>query len=122
MNGKRTLTSVGIAIVVLALVAGLAAAQGPEPPAEAVSAEEEVEAAAVVRDVLPIQGRLTDQSGNPLNGPTTSRPASMTRAAAARHCATIFKAVQVNNGLFTMSIPTARFRTSTAINSTWGSR
>ncbi len=62
MNGKRTLTSVLIAIVVLVLLAGLAAAQGPEPP------EGEVGVAAVVSDAIPIQGRLTDASGNPLNG------------------------------------------------------
>jgi hypothetical protein len=35
MNGKRTLTTFGIAVMALALLAGLTAAQGPEPESQA---------------------------------------------------------------------------------------
>ncbi len=68
MNGKRTLTSVWIAIMVLALLAGLAAAQGPEPPEGEVSTEGADGVAAAVADGIPIQGRLTDAGGTPLAG------------------------------------------------------
>ena len=56
MNGKRTLTSVGIAIMVLALLAGLAAAQGPEPPKGEVSTEEANGVAAAVTARNPYPG------------------------------------------------------------------
>ncbi len=68
MNGKGTLTSVWIAIVVLALLAGLAAAQGPEPPEGEVSTEGADGVAAAVAAGIPIQGRLTDAGGTPLAG------------------------------------------------------
>ena len=68
MSGKRTLTSVGIAIMVLALLAGLAAAQGPEAPEGEISAEGTDGAAAAVAPGIPVQGRLTDAGGNPLAG------------------------------------------------------
>ena len=68
MNGKRTLTSVWIAIMVLALLAGLAAAQGPEPPEGEISTEGANGVAAAVADGIPIQGRLTNAAGNPLAG------------------------------------------------------
>ena len=68
MNGRGTLTSVGIAIVVLALLAGLAAAQGPEAPEGELSSEGADGVAAAVADGIPIQGRLTNAAGNPLAG------------------------------------------------------
>ncbi|MDY6876911.1 MAG: hypothetical protein SWK90_12020 [Chloroflexota bacterium] len=57
--------------LLLALAAGLALAQGPEPPEGEVSVEGEVSAAAAVDSKTPVQGRLTDDSGNPLNGTYT---------------------------------------------------
>ena len=68
MNGKGTLTSVGIAIIVVALLAGLAAAQGPEAPEGEISTEGADGVAAAVTAGFPIQGRLTDAGGNPLAG------------------------------------------------------
>jgi hypothetical protein len=90
--------------MVLALLAGLAAAQGPEPPAGAVSPEGEAEAAAIVRDALPIQGRLTDQSGNPLDGLYNITASIYDASSGGTLLCDDIKAVQVNNGLFTMSM------------------
>ncbi len=105
MNGKRVLTSVWIAIVVLVLLAGLAAAQGPEPPVGAVGAEEEVGAAAVVSDVIPIQGRLTDGSGNPLNGTYGITASIYDVSSGGTALCGILSIASVNNGLFNITIP-----------------
>jgi len=68
MNVHKWLTvSAILVLVMLALTMGLTQAQGPEPPEEYVGAEE-VGAAAVVPGRIPIQGRLSDAGGNPLDG------------------------------------------------------
>jgi hypothetical protein len=67
MKRKGLLRSVLVLGLLLALVTGLALAQGPElPEVEAVG--EEAEAMGVVVSRIPIQGRLTDAGGNPLDG------------------------------------------------------
>jgi hypothetical protein len=58
--------------LLLALVAGISLAQGPEPLGREASAEREVGAAAALGDGIPIQGRLTDNGGNPLPDGTYS--------------------------------------------------
>ena len=67
MKGKWTLLGSILAVLLLALAAGLTWAQGPEPPGESVQREGEMGVQAVGA-AIPIQGRLTDASGNPLNG------------------------------------------------------
>jgi hypothetical protein len=54
--------------LLLALAVGLTQAQGPEPPEGEVNRASEVEEAAAVSGYIPIQGRLTDDGGNPLDG------------------------------------------------------
>jgi hypothetical protein len=75
MNTRKWLilspTVVLVVLVVLALAVGLTQAQGPEPPEGEVGVEGEVGAAAAVGNRIPVQGRLTDASGNPLNGTYT---------------------------------------------------
>jgi hypothetical protein len=55
------------ALTVLVLAVGLTQAQGPELEGEA-QPRAETGAAATASGAIPIQGRLTDASGNPLNG------------------------------------------------------
>jgi len=56
-------------ISVLALAVGLTQAQGPEPPEQDGEGATSVAAPATeLNDVVPVQGRLTNASGNPLNG------------------------------------------------------
>jgi hypothetical protein len=65
MKSKWTLLGSILAVLLLALAAGLTQAQGPEPPENAVTGES---LAAPVPFGIPIQGRLTDASGNPISG------------------------------------------------------
>ncbi|PKO23466.1 MAG: hypothetical protein CVU38_03940 [Chloroflexi bacterium HGW-Chloroflexi-1] len=65
MNGQRMLIGVLIVGLLLSLAVGLIQAQGPAPDDDT-PAGNEPEAA--LDDVVPIQGRLTDASGNPRNG------------------------------------------------------
>jgi hypothetical protein len=64
---KRQHMLIGLLFVglILSLAVGMAQAQKPGPDATP-SAESELESE--LNDVVPIQGRLTDDSGNPLNG------------------------------------------------------
>jgi hypothetical protein len=65
MKGQRMLIGLLVMGLILSLAAGMAQAQGPEPEG---SPPGEIEAEAVTYAIVPIQGRLTDDSGNPLNG------------------------------------------------------
>mgnify|MGYP001041663012 CR=1 FL=1 len=72
MNTRKWLiagrTVVLAVLVVLALAVGLTQAQGPEPPEGENSVEAEMGVATIAPGAIPIQGRLTDASGNPLDG------------------------------------------------------
>jgi len=70
---KRKQILVGILVLgsLLALAVGMGQAQGPEPPEGEIGVGGEVGAAAAVANRIPIQGRLTDASGNPLDGTYT---------------------------------------------------
>ncbi len=57
----RMLLGVTICLVLLGVVVGYSLAQAPESATEPA-------AAAPMNDVIPIQGRLTDAGGNPVNG------------------------------------------------------
>jgi hypothetical protein len=65
MKGQRMLIGLLFVGLILSLAVGMTQAQGPEPDASP-PAESELEAQ--MNDVVPIQGRLTDDSGNPLDG------------------------------------------------------
>ena len=69
MKGKRILTWVLLIAVALVLAGavGMALAQEPEGDDD-VLPQGEVNAATSLDDVIPIQGRLLDASGNPING------------------------------------------------------
>ena len=77
MKSKRTFIGSLAVVLLLAMATGLtvrlsahgeAQAQGPEPPGEDVQPKGDGGVEAVVGASIPIQGRLTDASGNPLNG------------------------------------------------------
>jgi hypothetical protein len=71
MKGKWMIIGNIVALLLLVLAAGLTQAQGPQPPGGEVGAEGGVSVTAAVLSRIPIQGRLTDASGNPLNGTYT---------------------------------------------------
>ncbi|MGD2178546.1 MAG: hypothetical protein PVG71_12065 [Anaerolineae bacterium] len=65
---KWSIVTIAVVLAMLAVVVGLTQAQGPDSPEGEVAVEGEVSAAANVAQRIPIQGRLTDTGGNPLNG------------------------------------------------------
>jgi len=67
MKGQRTLMVVLTLALSLVLAVGLSQAEGPETPQNTAGVERETSAAAVGA-IVPIQGRLTDASGSPING------------------------------------------------------
>jgi hypothetical protein len=71
MNTRKWFIAGGVTTLVflatLAPATGLTRAQEPEPGAEG-NGDAGVEEAAAVNNVIPIQGRLTDASGNPIDG------------------------------------------------------
>jgi hypothetical protein len=60
MKGQRMLIGLLFVGLILSLAVGVAQAQGPGP--------DDIETQAEMNDIVPIQGRLTDDSGNPLDG------------------------------------------------------
>jgi hypothetical protein len=105
MNTRKWLTVSGlVALAVLALAVGLTQAQGPEPPEGQVGVEGEVGAAAVVYGRIPIQGRLTDAGGNPLNGTYSIRFNLYDAATDGSVVWGTTSSVEVNNGLFNSEI------------------
>ncbi len=64
MKSKWTTIGILSAGLLLVLAVGLSQAQGPEPPEGGVQPQGEVSIAASVPCGIPIQGRLTDASGN----------------------------------------------------------
>ena len=104
MKSKWTLLGSILAVLLLALAAGLTQAQGPEPPGEGVQPEGEAGVQAAVGARIPIQGRLTDASGNPLNG-SYDIEARIYDANGTALCSVTQVNVNVSNGLFNMDIP-----------------
>ncbi len=66
MKGRIILISAVALGLLLVLVVGLSQAQGPEPPEGGVDVQGEAGASAITPGAIPIQGRLTDNNGNPL--------------------------------------------------------
>ncbi len=107
---KRQLFLIGLLVVLLgiALTASLSRAQEPDTPTPTpggeVVVEGEVGPMDMADDVIPIQGRLTDASGNPLNGDysITASIYDVSAGGVARCSDT--DTVSVANGLFTMNM------------------
>ena len=90
-------------LALLALAAGSAAAQEPGP-AGAIDEAALPQEGAAVASVLPIQGRLTDESGVPLNGTYTVHASLYPSSGISTPLCTDTDGVAVNQGLFEMSI------------------
>jgi hypothetical protein len=111
MNARKWLilspTVVLVVLVMLALAVGLSQAQGPEPPEGRVGVEGEMGPAAPetsMDDVVPIQGRLTDASGNPLNGTYNLTFSLYDVSSGGTALCEDTDSVNVANGLFTASM------------------
>jgi len=94
---------VGLALA-LATGVGLSLAQEPPPPEGGVQPEGVEVEASVLDDVVPIQGRLTDASGNPLNGNYSIIASIYDVAAGGVARCTDTDTVAVTNGLFSMNM------------------
>lgn len=105
MKNRWIFISALLVFCLLALPAGLGQAQEPPPEGE-VQPEGEVGIAAVGA-YIPIQGRLTDASGNPLNGTfnNVSLRIYTTGTGGSSLCQVTPSNLQVSNGLFSTSIP-----------------
>lgn len=104
---KRQLFFAGFLVVLLgiALTASLTRAQEPPPPPGGeIVVEGEVGPMATVDDKIPIQGRLTDTSGNPISGTynLTFRLYNVEEGGAP--LCTSMSTVQVTNGLFSANV------------------
>jgi hypothetical protein len=100
MNTRKWLTMSSIVVLLmLALAVGLTQAQGPEPPRGKVQPQSEA-AATAVEDRIPIQGRLTDNSGNPLSGTYDIRFCLYDAATGGTNLCQDTDPVEVHNGLF----------------------
>ena len=113
MKRQQILTSVLVLGLLLALAVGLSLAQGPEPPEREAGAEGEVGAAAAVSNIIPIQGRLTDASGNPINGTRTITFTLYDRSSGGVILCQDDDNVEIANGLFNANM---NFCTSSDIN------
>ncbi len=103
MNKRSMFIVIGLALVaVLALTYGLAVAQDRMPGVEPAGPEVTTGS---VDPYLPVQGRLTDASGNPLNGTyTMTFRLYAASAGGAALCTDTNSNVPVNNGLFNTNI------------------
>jgi hypothetical protein len=98
MKGQRTLLSVVIVAVLLALVGGVIQAQRPQSPDE----DHSVNEIDGVLGILPIQGRLTDAGGNPLSGSHNVTASIYDQYTGGTMLCTYTQSVPVDNGLFNM--------------------
>jgi hypothetical protein len=105
MERKRILKWVLVIVVALVLAGavGLALAQEPEGNDD-VLPQGEVGAAAALNDVIPIQGRLTDNHGNPINGTRTVVLTLYDASSGGNVLCTDTDNVQAVNGLFNFSM------------------
>ncbi len=105
MKSKWIIAGSIVAVVLLALAVGMTRAQGPEPPGEGVQPQDV--GVQAVGAYIPIQGRLTDASGNPLNGTfsNVSLRIYATGSGGTILCQVIPSSLVVSNGLFSTYIP-----------------
>jgi len=99
-HSQRILISVSMLGLLLALAAGLTHAQGSDPPEAEPGVEGEVAAAAGVSDRITIQGRLTDDSDNPVDGMYGMRFRLYDVPTGGTPLCTFSRPVSVENGLF----------------------
>jgi len=92
---KRLIVSGILMLAILALAVGIALAQ--EPDSDELSFE-----AAAVAGAVPIQGRLTDDSGHPLNGGYSIRARIYDASSGGTTLCDDTDPITVDNGLFTM--------------------
>jgi len=104
MKGKWTLFGSLATVLLLALAVGLSQAQGPEPPEGGVQPQGEVSIEAAVSNKIPIQGRLTDASGNPLNGNYSITASIYNVSSGGTALCSKTQSVSVSGGLFDMTI------------------
>jgi hypothetical protein len=107
MKGKWTIRISILAVLLLVLAVGFAWAQEPQPSDEGLQPQGNVSVQATVDAVIPIQGRLTDASGNPVpdgNYSITARIYNVSGGGTALCSDT--DPVHVSNGLFNMDIDT----------------
>ncbi len=104
MRSKWTIAGILGITVLLALIVGLSQAQGTEPPGQEVEPQGEVGIAAAVDNRIPIQGRLTDSAGNPLNGNYSITASIYDVSSGGTALCSDTDTVAVNNGLFTMNV------------------
>ncbi len=103
-NNKWTIVGMLSVGLLLVLAVGLSQAQGPEPPGQEVEPQGDVGIEAVVDAVIPIQGRLTDSVGNPLNGNYSITASIYDVSSGGTALCSDTDSVAVNNGLFTMEV------------------
>jgi len=95
----------GILAVLLALAAGLTLAQGPGHGGEGAQPSSVARVQAIVGAAIPIQGRLTDASGNPVPDGRYSITASIYNVSSGGTAlCSKTQSVHVSNGLFNMTI------------------
>jgi len=106
MKTKKLIPLVLFVSLALALATGLglSLAQEPPPPEGGAQPEGVEVAAAAMDDVVPIQGRLTDASGNPLNGNYSIIASIYDVAAGGVARCSDTDTVAVTNGLFNMNM------------------
>jgi hypothetical protein len=101
MNGRRLLIGALVVALLVVLTAGGTQGQGPPPEDDTAAASE---LAAELNDAIPIQGRLTDDSGSPLSGPFSIRFAIYDAATGGNLLCQDTDTVGVDNGLFSASM------------------
>lgn len=100
MKRKSMLVGVLVLGLLLAVAVGMTQAQEPEFPQDEAGLLAEASPAAAVSSRIPIQGRLTDASGIPLDGSYSIRFALYDAATAGSEVCADTHSVTVDNGLF----------------------
>jgi hypothetical protein len=103
-RGRQILTGVLALALLLALAVGLIQAQGPEPLEGEMQSQEGASVTAAVGSRIPIQGRLTDANGSPLNGSYNIRFRLYNAALGGSVVCEDTNSVEVINGLFNSEI------------------
>ncbi len=107
MKRQRFLISLLAVLLGITLTTGLTRAQGPEPPTPGseVGVEGEVGSMAAVDARIPIQGRLTDASGNPVANGNYSITASIySVSSGGTALCSKTQSANVSGGLFNMTV------------------
>jgi len=104
MKSKWTFVGSLATVLVLILAVGPGQAQWSEPPGAGVQPRGEVSIEGVVGTSIPIQGRLTDAGGNPLNGDYFILASIYNVLSGGTALCAQGNNVTVSNGLFTMNI------------------